>query len=210
MTGLLQELSDASGRVRQPHLDRLRGLGVSVPWMASAPDHQPFAHLGFDPSPLPGFGVSFCEPMGNGLYQPGDGELHVILPVVERGGLIDLVAFRSTSPGNWLLRRGNGFALGLDRGLEPWLWYRPADLAAKPPKHRVGQPTILFSDPLDWVRGQGAGICVLDWESPEVRQLDVLAEVTCSTPQVARVFRDALTRPVHTPTIRIMEIRDVA
>jgi len=178
--------------------------------MASAAFHHPFAHLGFDPSPLPGFGVALCEPMGNGLYQPGEGHLHVIIPVVDRGVLIDLCAFRSASPGNWLLRSGLGWALGVDRGLDPWLWYRPADPAAKPPMHQVGEPTFIFSDPLDWLRGQGAGICVLDWESPDVRQLDVLAEVTCSTGTVAGLLTRALTRRVHIPKISIMEMRNAA
>ena len=210
MTDLLAELRHATVQVRQIHLDRLRGLGVSVSWLASAAFHHPFAHLGFDPSPLPGFGVSLCEPMGNGLYQPGEGQLHVIIPVMDRGVLLDLCAFRSDSPGSWLLRSGLGWALGVDRGLEPYLWYRPADPAAKPSKHQVGELAVIFSDPLDWARGQGAGICVLDWESPEVRQLDVLPEVTCATLQLARVFRDALTRPVHIPKISIMEMRHAA
>jgi len=210
MTDLLSELRAATYAVRQVHLDRLRTLGVSVTWLASAAYHQPFAHLGFEPSPLPGFGVSLCEPIGNDLYLPGQGEPHLILPVIERGGLVDLCGFRASSPDKWMLRRGNGFALGLDRGLDPWLWYRPADLSAKPAKYQVGQPTTLYSDPLDWLRGQGEGICVLDWESPEIRQLDVLAEVTCSTPQLARLFRGALTRPIHTPKISIMEMRNAA
>lgn len=193
---LLYELAQAALNVRQPHLDRIRGLGVSISWLA-------------DCSTYP-FGVARCEPIGGGLYQPSEGKLHVVIPVIEDGVLIDLCAFRSTAPGEWLLRTGNGWALGLEQGLSEWMWHAPADPQAKPPRYQVGQPPTLFADPLDWLRGQGDGLCILDWGSPEIRSLDVLHHVICSTPAVAALLRRALTRPARLPQITVMEARHVA
>jgi len=195
MTDLLAEMGSAARDVRQVHLDRLRGLGVPISWLADAFWHEPYPEIGLGPAPLPPFGVSCCESVGGGLYQPGEGPLHVLLPVVEDGALVDLCAFRSADPGNWLLRVGNGWALGMDLGLSPHLW----------------GPVHVFSDPLDWLRGCGEGVAVLDWDSPEIRrQLDAVPEVVCSTPAVASVLTRALTRPVRIPKISIKEARNVA
>lgn len=180
---LIAELRHAAEDVRQPHLDRLRGLGVSIGWMADAETYP--------------FGVAHCEPSGPGLYQPNPGAapLHMILPVIEDAALVDLIAFRSSDPGNWMLRTGIGWALGLARGVGHWMW---------------SERVHLFDTPLDWLRGRGDGICVLDWDAPEVRDLDVLPEVVCSSPAVAKAFERALTRPVHCPKISIMEARNAA
>lgn len=183
MTDLLNELRAASAMVRQCHLDRLRGLGVSIGWMAD-----------IDPGP---FGAQHCEDMGGGLYQPNPGAapLHFVFPVIQDGDLVDLVAFRTTDPGTWKLRTGHGWALGLARGVGHWLW---------------SERVHLFDTPLDWLRGRGDGICVLDWNAPEVVDLDVLPEVVCSSPAVARVFERALTRPTRLPKISFMEAARVA
>jgi hypothetical protein len=190
----LAELKQAAFAVRQAHLDRLRSLGISVAWLADCPVFP--------------FGIADCEPSGAGLYQPnpGAGAPHLILPVLENGALVDLVAFRSAYPDSWLLRTGNGFALGLEQGMEPWMWYAPADLSAKPPKHQVGKPTHIFSNPLDWLQGQGDGLCVLDWGSPEFYRLDALRAVTVTDNETAKLLTDALARPARLPAIALKEL----
>lgn len=194
---LLQELAAAALAVRQPHLDRLRSLGVSIGWLADAPTYP--------------FGVAHCEAIGGGLYQPSEGAVHVVIPVIEEGTLVDLCAFRSSAPGDWLLRTGLGWALGLEHGLNRHMWHQPADLSANPPRHQVGRPPILYADPLDWLRGQGEGVCVLDWDATaEIRRLDVLPHIVCSTPGVATLLRQALTRPPRLPRIEVMEALRVA
>lgn len=185
MIDLLSELRAATFSVRQPHLDRLKCLGVSIAWMADWA-HDNLIHP---------FGVVTAEDAGDGLYQPGEGALHVILPVVEDGELVDLVAFRSTDSGSWMLRTGNGWALGLEKGLSAHMW---------------GQTVHLFSDPLDWLRGRGEGVCVLDWDAAEVHNLDVLQELVCSSPAVAALLTRALSRPARLPKLKLMETRNVA
>lgn len=190
---LYAELRAAAFNVRQVHIDRLRALAVSLRWIAGA-------------STFP-FGVAHCEASG-GLYQPldADAPLHLVLPVLDEGVLVDLVAFRTTAPDSWLLRTGNGFALGLQQGLDPWLWYAPADLNARPPKHQVGKPTRIFSNPLEWLQGEGDGLCVLDWGSPEFYRLDALRAVTVTDNETAKLLTDALARPARLPAIALKEL----
>ncbi len=185
------EMDSAGRAVAQVHLDRLRAFGVSFGTLADLGEHY-----------WP-FGVTSAEPVGLGLYQPGEGAIHVVLPVVEDGALIDLVAFRPTSPDEWMLRTGYGFALGLSRGWSPWLWYSPADPDAKPPKYQVGQPLHLYSNPLDWLQGGCGGVCVVDWGSPDVRQLAGLDAVTVTDEATGRLLGQALSRPVRLPRIEI-------
>jgi hypothetical protein len=198
---LLAELRSAAMAVRQPHLDRLRGIGVPIGYFA-----EWAMAYGVHP-----FGVANVEPIGSGHYQPGEGRLHIILPVIEDGVLVDLVAFRPDTAADWLLRTGNSTALGLEEGTERWTWYQPAyDRRHREKRHQVGQPAHLFSDPLDWMRGGGEGLCVVDWESPEIYRLDVLPELVCSTPTVAALLTRALSRPARLPKLSLMETRNVA
>lgn len=200
--GLVRELKAAAYRVTRIHYDRLRCLGVSIPWLA-----EWMAYGAGWP-----IGVDRCEPYRCGLYQPNsdNGVPCLILPVVEDGGLVDLVAFRTSDPGTWWLRTGNALALGLEKGLEPHLWFQRADPSAKPPKHQVGQPAHLCSHPLDWLRRAGDGLCVVDWSAPDIRRLDVLPEVICSDPQTASLLKRALSRPQRLPAISVMETALVA
>jgi hypothetical protein len=174
---LYSELRAASDAVRQIHLDRFRALGLTSATVAD------FAIENL-------FGVANAEPIGGGHYQPGAGAVHVILPVYEDGELMDLCAFRSTAPGDWMTRTGQGWALGLKEGLG---------------YHTFGQPLHLYSTPLDWLRGGWAGLCVLDWSSPEIRvHLAGLDAVTVDDVATAELLRSALTRPVQLPQISVL------
>lgn len=186
------ELDSAAARVRQPHLNRLRALGVSIDTIAEMGATFPI-------------GIGEAEDAGNGLYQPGEGALHMILPIVEDGELVDLCAFRSNIPDRWLLRKGLGFALGLEDGLSPWLWYQPADPEAKPPRFQVGKPLHIFSNPLEWLRAGRDGVCVLDWSAPEIRRLNGFERLTVSDATTARLLRASLSRPVRIPVIDVLE-----
>lgn len=183
MIDLQSEMEAATSSVRQVHLDRLRALGVSTATIAD---------LGRD---HPSFGVVKAEPVDGGLFQPGEGDLHVVLPVLEDGALVDLVAFRSTSPDDWTLRTGNGWALGLNNGVGWHTWAESVHVSATP---------------LDWLRNGAAGLCVLDWRSPELPALDVLQSVTVPDHATATLLRDALTRPVRLPHIEVKETRVAA
>ena len=159
-----------------------RSLGVTVEW---SPDE----------ACLP-VGRVRVERIGRGLYQPAEaaGEPCLLVPVTEDGALVDLVAFPRSAPSDWLLRTGNGWALGLADSIGSHMW---------------AEKVRLFDSPVDWVRGKRAGICVVDWESPEVRSLDVLPRVICS-PRIGSLLRRALTRPPRLPQISLMEARHAA
>src|SRR5688572_15498032 len=90
------EAEAAIARVRQPHIDRLLALGVP---------REALATLGARQIP---FGVCKVERIERGLYQPGDGPLHVLSPVYAAGDVIDIVAWRSDQPMNWAWRTGLG------------------------------------------------------------------------------------------------------
>lgn len=139
-----------------------------------------------------GYGVVRASAGEDGLYLPGDGPPHLILPVIEQGGLIDLVAFRSSEPKNWRLRTGLGWALGLDVGMD---------------RLSQGHPVPVHETPLDWLRAKMAGIVILDWESPDIHGLLAIPRLSCATPELARMLRAALTRPAYLPQISVRENR---
>lgn len=193
------ELDLSASFVRQAHLDKLRSLGVPMPFLAQ---------VGCDYAP---FGVANAEPSGMGLYQPGEGVPHLILPVVEDGVLVDLCAVRTADRANWMLRTGHGWALGLEHGLDKWTWHSPASISPRGElRHQVGKPTLIFPDPIALMQGSGDGICILDWSAAEVRQLDVLAEVICFDTKTALLLEQALRRPARLPQISIVEKRHAA
>ena len=204
MMDLQSELWAATSAVQRRHLDRLRGLGVSIGALAEWALRNPYG------SAHP-FGVVKAEDIGGGFYQPGGGVDRVVLPVIEDGVLVDLCAFRTLDPGNWLLRTGYGWGLGLERGVGWWMWYAPASVLPNGDKrYQVGKPAHLCDTPLDWLRRGGDGICVLDWTAPEIQTLDVLPELVCSTPAVAALLTRALSRPPRLPKLSVMEVRHVA
>ncbi|MDB5693087.1 MAG: hypothetical protein JWO81_2150 [Alphaproteobacteria bacterium] len=173
---LEQEMAVACAAVRQIHLDGLRALGVSI---------NTIADMGLEYFP---FGVTAAEPVGAGFYQPGEGEPHLVLPVLENRYPVDLCAFQGAQPDTWHLRVGVGWCLGYDA------------LYAATPIH-------LFDHPLNWLRGAGDGICVLDWASPEIRLLGDISEVTCSDARTVKLLHGALSRPARAPKISVAEVR---
>jgi len=176
------EARTASERVRQPHIDRLLALGVPGPAIASLGSRE-----------IP-FGVGTVERMERGLYQPGDGPLHVISPVYAEGEIIDLIAWRSDAPGNWVWRTGLGWALGTDMLLPRW----------------DDEPVQIHATPLDWLRAGGEGMCILDWEAPELGEIRALEAIETDEWIAQRMTR-ALSKPQRLPTIiKRKEVRRAA
>lgn len=182
------ELEAATANVRQPHLDRLRALGVAPGAIANiGAVHPPF-----------GVVEAIAEP--NGLYQPGDGDLHVINPVYEGGALIDLVAWRSDHPARWYLRTGLGWMLNADACL-----YGGWD----------GHLLTLRSSPLDWLRGaengpRDAGGVILDWDAPELPSLRCFQRIDCADQWLLATLRRALSKPQRLPILSTLEVRNAA
>lgn len=178
---LQREMSAARNSIRVIHLRALERLGV---------ERGLFCDMAASEF---GLGVAFVTAGDEGLYHPGGDELHLILPIVEDGALVDLCAFRSADPTRWLLRSGLGWALGLDRGLERHTWLLD------------GEAVALAMSPLEWLRQGATGLCVTDWSAPEVTYLRGVPRLVCSTDKLASHLRAALIKPVNIPEILVRE-----
>ena len=177
---LHKELADAGAATTLLHFRHLVALGV------------PRATLAAQRVDSWGWGVVNAIDVDDGLYAPGDGPLHLVLPVWDGHDLIDLVAFRSGNPTGWRLRNGHGLALGLERGLE---------------RHHWEEEVELTTTPLDWLRNGADGLCIVDWDAPELHMLATLPRIVCPDQQCATQLRRALIRPQHLPQISIKETR---
>jgi len=182
---IAQELRDLSLSATAIIPRRLKALGV--PWATIA--HMGHRHY---------FGGSVrVIAIDDGLYAPSDeGKPHLILPVFEDGELVDLVAFTSEQPMAWLLRLGTGWSLGLIDGFE---------------RHSWEDEVRLWASPLDWLRADRDGLCILDWSAPEVYNLSRLPNIRCQDDRLAEQLMHALSRPYRLPNITYGEgLRDAA
>ena len=133
------------------------------------------------------FGVGRCLDVEDGLFVPSDeGRVRLVLPVYDDGELVDLVAFSTDTPHDTRLRTGEGWALGLERGIE---------------EHQWDKLLVLHSSPLDWMRAGCGGLCILDWDAPEIVQLMHFDEIHCEDRRLEPLLRKALTRPSRMPNI---------
>jgi hypothetical protein len=98
------------------------------------------------------------------------------------------VAFRSSDPNGWLLRTGQGWCLGLMRGLDAHTW---------------ADSTPLAVSPLEWLQGRCEGLAILDWSASEVSSLRDLPHLVCSNEHQAAMLRKALAKPVRLPVISV-------
>lgn len=181
---LSSEFADACHAVCNAHLNRLRDLGVLPATIASYPER-----FG-----LMGFGVLHGAINEHGYFLPGSGPTHIVQPVSEGGNLVDMVAWRSTQPYRWGLLSGTGWALGADNLANFGTW---------------ANYVVLHDSPLDWLRADCEGGCVIDWDAPEVEQLADWARIDAS-PRVANVLRPRLERPRQYPEIISKEARNAA
>jgi hypothetical protein len=162
--------ASASGK----HLARLLHAGIPA---------ETIAYLGsFAP-----LGVSRVREGKDGLFEPSaDGDLRIIVPVLENGGVVDLIAVNPAQPGRWSWRIGQGWALGVDELLRPRFDDGPADVL----------PT-----PIAWLRDGAKATVILDFDSPEL----VPALITCNSIQTdnktARLIRLAFAKPRPLPEI---------
>jgi len=178
---LEREFAAAVNNVRQPHLDRMAALGVNSNALARCVH---YAHP---------FGVMDAEPRRDGTYEAGAGTPHIVLPVYEGEGMVDLVAWRSDNPARWWLRTGLGWMLNANDIFNGW----HCELT-------------LHSTPLDWLQAGGNGGVVLDWSSPDIRWLRGVAAIDCDTAHLAAMVRRELSKPARMPTIRARDMRHAA
>lgn len=100
----------------------------------------------------------------SGTFEFGGPDRRLLLSVRERGRVVDIVAVSATDVNGWALYRKVADFLGEDlltrAVIEEWRQLR------------------LFATPLDWLRGGGAGVCVLDWSPSALSALRGLRETT--------------------------------
>lgn len=142
---LHDDLDRALRNVGQVHLDHVRALGVTPEAVAS---------LGLRQLP---FGVERISVDDAGRWWPdGDGKPALVVPVIEYGEPLDIVAFHSSQPTRWWWRISerdialkNWATLGDDRErirqaltlLEECDWLRSVDVPAGP---QGGRPTTRY------------------------------------------------------------------
>lgn len=170
---LAREIELAVKVVENRHLDRLIALGV---------DSATIAKLG---AIQPPFGVMDCDDIGGGIFQPGGATPKIVQPVYDGGILIDIVAWRTTLPQKWLWRTGAAWALNPD-AIAKNSWR--------------DEPLAIDATPLDWLKADANGLCILNWSAPEIRQLLRVQSIIADAP-IARQLREFLAKPLYFPKI---------
>jgi hypothetical protein len=147
---------------------RLVGLGVDRATLAGMGRH----HFSL--------GVGKCLDLGGGTFCPSDdGRISLVLPVYEEGELVDLVALNTDAPHDTRLRVGDGWALGVEHGLDGYDW---------------DEPLQLHISPLDWMKADCIGLCVLDWGSPKVALLRDYDSLALGDPRLKSLLHSAWSR----------------
>jgi hypothetical protein len=78
-------------------------------------------------------------------------------------------------------------------------------------RHSWEDEVRLWASPLDWLRADCDGLCILDWSAPEVLELARLPSIRCQDKLLAERLREALSRPYRLPIITFgQELRDAA
>jgi hypothetical protein len=169
---LRSELAAAESAVRQQHLDHIRALGVAPATVAE---------LGRD---FPSFGVATIE-MRRDTYAPGPGPAAFVHPVVADGAIVDLLAWRSLQPERWWLRLGVAWALGIDNLT----------------RHDLAEPLRIADTPLNWLRGGARGICIVDYDSPEIRSLQSVDAIEVDNGKFGELLLREISRPARVPRV---------
>jgi len=177
------ELASAAAAVAQPHLDRLRALGVS-------PDTVARINLAY-----PAFGIMEGEIDRHGDFVPGPGVAHIVQPVVERKQIIDLVAWRSSNPQRWGMRTGLGWLLNADTCFAT-RW--------------DGQQLQLHASPLAWLKADAVGGVILDWDAPDISWLRGFERIRCGDAMLGATLSRALYQRTRLPVIETEEMRRAA
>ena len=129
-------------------------------------------------------GVSLIRTAGT-FYKPDpDGNPAIIVPAMDGGGLVDLVAFDPRRPGRWHVRLGACPLLGIDNmGL--WL-----------------EPLRLWRSPLGYLRAKLQGAVVLTWPAA-LPLLACCSEIIAEDVPHGREVRKELSRRNALPKISV-------
>lgn len=180
MLDLTIEFNNAILAIEQRHRDRL--IVAGVPECVAKPSEG--RHH---------WGVMKVRADGDHHFIPDaeDGREAFVSFAFHAGNIVDLVAWHPAVPGNWRWRIGDTPILNVDAMERRW----PGD-----------GPLMVFSTPLDCLRGGGDGVVILDWNATgDIRRLAM--EDTICGPQAIIHRLDAILRtPVRMPRYRLMEM----
>lgn len=138
-------------------------------------------------------GAACIEVARNNSWQPVEsGRRCIIVPAVEHGIILDLIAFNPGDPDAWCSRVGNAWALGMD------------DITAA---RDAWKTLFIHPTPLDWLRSGGRGACVVEWTHEARMCLRDMGEIDVTSPKFAQALRLELARPPRLPEISIKRMR---
>ena len=176
---LADDLDRALSNTRTIHIDHVRALGASPEAIVTLGSRQ-----------LP-FGVDRIDVDDAGRWWPDEaGKPALVVPVIERGEPIDIVAFRSNQPARWWWRIGIGGLLGSDV-LNRNVW--------------PGDELRVVSTPIAWICAAGEAVCILDWDlpDPEISPMRDFHVIKCDTEILASRLRKRLAQPRKVPPISV-------
>jgi len=143
-------------------------------------------------------GVLHGEIGGQRIFVPtGNPEhaIHLVTPVIERGRLVDIVAFRPEHLVAWGRRTGIGTVLVSPTIERAWPFLR-----------RPLASLTLHRRPIDWLRAGRQGACIVNWRSLDTGSIlgfREIGRITVPDSSIARRLTEAVTRPVERPDISI-------
>lgn len=179
---LYSEMDRACTSVGQRHIDAMIALGITSNAIAQLGRRQP------------PFGVGQISEIGGGHFEffPG-GQSRVIMPVMEDGEIIDLIAWQTCTPGKWLWRKGLGNYLG-------------GDLIARS-QWTDHHALILVATPLDWLCAAGEAVCILNLKAPsaELERIRFVDEIVVTDAALGRQIAKVMAAPRPIPRITTLK-----
>ncbi|MBB4642353.1 hypothetical protein [Rhizorhapis suberifaciens] len=178
------EMQAASQRLQLRQMNLLRGLGLNAPALLT--DNM--------------IGTVSTEVLNKDFWQQEEsGKPMLVVPLIEDGQTIDLIAFDPLDPNGWYLKTGHGFALGAEAITDAVQGWDASD-----------QRLRMHATPLDWLRSGCDGCCVVQWTDEARAEVRHVRTLEVSSPTLARALRLELTRPPRIPEIEVKGMRSRA
>ena len=157
------------------HTNRLRALGV-----------QPFEAIADCV-----IGVAKVETMIGDMWQPIEsGREFLTVAVREGSATTDIVAFDPRDATRWFLRKRGAWALGFD-----------AIEQARGSFVKSETMLDLHMTPLDWLRADRTGVCVIDWTHEARATLLDCPHIRVFSKRAELALKSVLYRPARVPQI---------